>query len=161
MNALAYIAVGSNFEDPLNHVLTAFDELAKLPKSELIKKSSCYLSKPQGYVDQPNFINAVVLIKTDLTPEMLLTELQSLENKHGRKRLFPNAPRTLDLDILFIEGVEIKTSLLTIPHARMHERSFVIFPLQEINANIYIPHIGDLAKIAKALNPKSAKRITL
>ena len=161
MSARAYIAIGSNLAEPLKQVIAACDEIANLPKITLIQKSSLYVSKPLGYEDQPDFVNAVVLVKTELSPHELLSELQSLELLHERVRSFANAPRTLDLDIILFEDLEINDPQLIIPHPRMHERAFVIFPLQEINANISIPHIGDIAKIAKGLDPESAKRITL
>ncbi len=161
MGALAYIAIGSNLANPLNQVLTAFNEIAMMPKSKLLKKSSCYSSLPLGYKDQPDFINAVVLIETELSPPELLSELQMIEHLHKRERSFPNAPRTIDLDILLYGDARINSPELTIPHPRMHERAFVIFPLQEIDGNITIPLIGDIAKIAKELDPNFAKRISL
>ena len=161
MSVLAYIAIGSNLLNPLDQVITAFDEIGNMPKSALIKKSSCYSSLPSGYKDQPDFINAVVLIETELSPHELLSELQTIEHLHKRERSFPNAPRTLDLDILLFGDIRLNSPELTIPHPRMHERAFVIFHLQEIDGNITIPLIGDIAKIAKELDPKIAKRITL
>ncbi len=161
MSTLAYIAIGSNLANPLNQVLSAFHEITYLPKSKLIKKSSCYTSSPLGYKDQPDFINAVVLIETDLSPHQLLLELQMIELSHQRERSFLNAPRTLDLDILLYGDIKLNEPKLTIPHPRMHERAFVIFPLQEINENISIPLIGDITKIAKELDPKNTMRITL
>ena len=161
MSTRAYIAIGSNLAEPMKQVIAAWDEIANLPKSKLIQKSSLYVSEPLGYKDQPDFVNAVVLLETELTPHELLSELQSLEDLHERVRSFPNAPRTLDLDIILFGNLEINDSHLIVPHPRMHERAFVIFPLQEISANISIPHIGDIAKIAKGLDPESAKRITL
>lgn len=161
MSVLAYIGIGSNLLNPLNQVITAFNEIGNMPKSKLIMKSSCYSSSPLGYKDQPDFINAVVLIETELSPHELLSELQKIEQLHKRERSFPNAPRTLDLDILLFGDIRLNSPKLTIPHPRMHERAFVIFPLQEIDINITIPLIGDIAKIAKELDPKIAKRITL
>lgn len=161
MSVRAYIGIGSNLLNPLNQVITAFNEIGNMPKSKLIMKSSCYSSSPLGYKDQPDFINAVVLIETELSPHELLSELQKIEQLHKRERSFPNAPRTLDLDILLFGDIRLNSPKLTIPHPRMHERAFVIFPLQEIDINITIPLIGDIAKIAKELDPKIAKRITL
>jgi 2-amino-4-hydroxy-6-hydroxymethyldihydropteridine diphosphokinase len=161
MSVLAYIAIGSNLLNPLDQVITAFDEIGRMPRSVLIKKSSCYSSLPSGYKDQPDYINAVVLIETELSPYELLSELQTIEHLHKRERSFPNAPRTLDLDILLFGDIRLNSPELTIPHPRMHERAFVIFPLQEIDGNISIPLIGDIAKIAKELDPKIVKRITL
>ena len=161
MGTLAYIAIGSNLLNPINQVLTACNEIGMIPKTNLVKKSSCYSSPPLGYKDQPDFINAVVLIETELSPRELLTELQMIEHLHKRKRSFPNAPRTIDLDILLYGDTRLNSPELTIPHPRMHERAFVIFPLQEIDRNISIPLIGDIAKIAKELDPDIARRITL
>ena len=161
MSTKAYIAIGSNLAEPMKQVIAAWDEIANLPKSKLIQKSSLYVSEPLGYKDQPDFVNAVVLLETELTPHELLSELQSLEDLHERVRSFPNAPRTLDLDIILFGNLEINDPHLIVPHPRMHERAFVIFPLQEISANISIPHIGDIAKIVKGFDPESAKRITL
>jgi len=90
-----------------------------------------------------------------------LLELQMIESSHKRERSFPNAPRTLDLDILLYGDLRIDEPKLTIPHPRMHERAFVIFPLQEINENISVPPFGDIAKIARGLDPENTKRITL
>ena len=161
MGILAYIAVGSNLANPLNQVTTAFNEIGNMPKSKLIKKSSCYSSSPLGYKDQPDFVNAVVSIETELSPHELLLELQMIESSHKRERSFPNAPTTLDLDILLYGDLRIDEPKLTIPHPRMHERAFVIFPLQEINENISVPPFGDIAKIARGLDPENTKRITL
>ena len=161
MGILAYIAVGSNLANPLNQVTTAFNEIGNMPKSKLIKKSSCYSSSPLGYKDQPDFVNAVVSIETELSPHELLLELQMIESSHKRERSFPNAPRPLDLDILLYGDLRIDEPKLTIPHPRMHERAFVIFPLQEINENISVPPFGDIAKIARGLDPENTKRIIL
>lgn len=161
MSSIAYIAIGSNLSDPMGQVLSAIKQIESMPKSRFIKKSSYYSSSPDGYKDQPDFINAVVSIETELTPHQLLSELQKIEYLHKRERSFPNAPRTLDLDILLYGHMKLNDSILTIPHPRMHDRAFVIFPLQEIDRNITIPSKGVVAKIAKGLDPKNAKRITL
>ena len=161
MGTLASIAIGSNLLNPINQVLTACNEIGMMPKTNLVKKSSCYSSPPLGYKDQPDFINAVVLIETELSPRELLSELQMIEHLHKRERSFPNAPRTIDLDILLYGDTRLNSPELTIPHPRMHERAFVIFPLQEIDRNISIPLIGDIAKIAKEFDPDIVKRIIL
>jgi 2-amino-4-hydroxy-6-hydroxymethyldihydropteridine diphosphokinase len=85
-----------------------------------------------GHTGQPDFINAVAQLETGLRAERLLAELQELEARHGRKRSFPNAPRTLDLDVLLYGNAEIRSTTLTVPHPRMHERAFVLKPLLEI-----------------------------
>lgn len=89
MGTLAYIAIGSNLVNPINQVLTAFNEIGMMPKTNLVKKSSCYSSPPLGYKDQPDFINAVVLIETELSPRELLFELQMIEHFHKESVHFP------------------------------------------------------------------------
>jgi 2-amino-4-hydroxy-6-hydroxymethyldihydropteridine diphosphokinase len=129
---LAYVGVGSNLEDPRTQVLTALDELDRLPETRLVKKSSLYRSAPLGHAEQPDYINAVAQLDTGLPAERLLAEMQSLESRHRRARSFPNAPRTLDLDLLLFGNARIETAVLQVPHPRMHERAFVLKPLLEI-----------------------------
>jgi 2-amino-4-hydroxy-6-hydroxymethyldihydropteridine diphosphokinase len=129
---VAYVGVGSNLDDPRAHVAQAFDDLDRLPHTRVVKKSSLYRSAPVGYADQPDFVNAVAQLETGLPAERLLAELQEVEARHGRQRSFPNAPRTLDLDVLLFGDAQIKTETLCIPHPRMHERAFVLEPLLEI-----------------------------
>ena len=129
---IAYVGVGSNLDDPRAQVLNAFSELEKLPHTRVVKKSSLYRTAPIGHADQPDFINAVAQLETGLPAERLLSELQEVEQRHGRKRSFANAPRTLDLDVLLFGDARIQTPELTVPHPRMHERAFVLKPLLEI-----------------------------
>ena len=129
---IAYVGIGSNLDDPRTQVLNAFSELDRLPHTRLVKKSSLYRTAPMGHADQPDFINAVAQLETGLPAERLLTELQAVEARHGRRRSFPNAPRTLDLDILLFGNATMQSTALTLPHPRMHERAFVLKPLLEI-----------------------------
>jgi 2-amino-4-hydroxy-6-hydroxymethyldihydropteridine diphosphokinase len=128
----AYVGIGSNLNDPRAQVLQAFTELDGLPRTRVVKKSSLYRTAPMGHAAQPDFINAVAQLETGLPAEHLLAELQGLEARHGRERSFPNAPRTLDLDVLLFGNAEIRSKALTVPHPRMHERAFVLKPLLEI-----------------------------
>jgi 2-amino-4-hydroxy-6-hydroxymethyldihydropteridine diphosphokinase len=129
---IAYVGIGSNLDDPRAHVLSAFGDLDRLPHTRVARKSSLYRTAPLGHADQPDFINAVAQLETGLPAERLLAELQDVEQRHGRQRSFPNAPRTLDLDILLFGDARMKTEALTVPHPRMHERAFVLKPLLEI-----------------------------
>jgi 2-amino-4-hydroxy-6-hydroxymethyldihydropteridine diphosphokinase len=129
---IAYVGIGSNLDEPRRQVLEAFTELDRLPHTRLVKKSSLYRSAPMGHAAQPDFINAVAQLETGLPAERLLAELQALEARHGRERSFPNAPRTLDLDVLLYGNAQIDSPALTVPHPRMHERAFVLKPLLEI-----------------------------
>ena len=101
-----------------------------------------YRTVPVGYDNQPDFINAVAEIETDLNPLALLHTLLEIEAQHGRERPFPNAPRVLDLDVLLYEGVATSSPALTLPHPRMHTRGFVMLPLAEIAPKISIGNHG-------------------
>jgi len=133
---IAYVGIGSNLDDPRSHVLKAFEELERLPHTRLVRKSSLYRSAPVGHAAQPDFVNAVARLETGLPAERLLAELQEIEARHGRRRSFPNAPRTLDLDILLYGDLMLRTPDLEIPHPRMHQRSFVLKPLLEISPEL-------------------------
>lgn len=136
---VAYVGLGSNLADPARQVETALQELDGLPHTRLVKRSSLYRTKPVGYADQPDFINAVAQLETGLPAERLLDELQALEARHGRERSFPNAPRTLDLDLLLFGKLVLRTDRLTVPHPRMKERAFVLDPLREIAPDLELP----------------------
>lgn len=135
---LAYIGIGSNLDDPRTQVLEAFEDLDKLPHTRVVSRSSLYRTAPVGHATQPDFINAVARLETGLPAERLLAELQEIEAHHGRKRSFPNAPRTLDLDVLLYGELSLDLPELKIPHPRMHERAFVLRPLLEIAPELQI-----------------------
>jgi 2-amino-4-hydroxy-6-hydroxymethyldihydropteridine diphosphokinase len=139
---IAYVGIGSNLEDPVRQVREALRELDRLPHTRVVKQSSLYRSAPVGHAAQPDFINAVAQLETGLPAERLLAELQGIEAHHGRQRSFPNAPRTLDLDLLLYGRTELSSPELTVPHPRMHERAFVLKPLLEIAPDIAIPQRG-------------------
>jgi 2-amino-4-hydroxy-6-hydroxymethyldihydropteridine diphosphokinase len=132
----AYVGIGSNLDDPRTHVLQAFTQLDELPHTRVVKKSSLYRSAPVGYAAQADFVNAVAQLETGLPAERLLGELQEIEARHGRKRSFPNAPRTLDLDLLLYGEAALSLPQLEIPHPRLHERAFVLRPLLEISPEL-------------------------
>ncbi|MFZ2301162.1 MAG: 2-amino-4-hydroxy-6-hydroxymethyldihydropteridine diphosphokinase [Gallionella sp.] len=138
----AFIGLGSNLEYPRSQLQRAFAELDGLPETRLIARSSLYRSAPMGYLDQPEFANAVAKIETALTPQSLLQGLLEIEHRHGRERTFRNAPRTLDLDILLYGDMQLHEHGLTIPHPQMHLRPFVLQPLLEIAPDTNIPGIG-------------------
>ena len=138
----AFIALGSNLQDPQAQVKRALKTIANTTNIKLIKASSLYRTVPVGYDNQPDFINAVAEIETDLNPLALLDRLLEIETQHGRERPFPNAPRVLDLDVLLYEGVATSSPALTLPHPRMHTRGFVMLPLAEIAPKISIGNHG-------------------
>lgn len=130
---IAYIALGSNMENPIRQVNTAFGELDAMPEITLLQHSSLYQTKPVGYAEQPDFINAVAKLETTLEPMALLTNLLEIEAQHHRVRGEErNGPRTLDLDILLYGDLSLNLPNLTIPHPCLTERAFVLVPLAEI-----------------------------
>lgn len=128
----AYIALGSNLDNPREQVLHAMNAIHAIEHCEVVKRSSLYITKPVGYLDQPDFINAVVEVKTTLKPLALLHALQKIEQAQGRVREFKNGPRTIDLDLILFDDVVMNTDELILPHPRMHEREFVLEPLREL-----------------------------
>ncbi|MDO8990369.1 MAG: 2-amino-4-hydroxy-6-hydroxymethyldihydropteridine diphosphokinase [Sideroxyarcus sp.] len=147
---VAFVGLGSNLADPVAQVSGALDALGKLPQTRVARRSSLYRSAPVGYLDQPDFINAVAQLETELTPRALLDALLALEQECGRTREFCNAPRTLDLDVLLYDDLIHHEHGLTIPHTQMHLRAFVLQPLLEIAPECVIPGVGPAADAAKA-----------
>ena len=135
----AYIGLGSNLDNPKEHVKQALEDLKKLPQSRLLLASKLYLSKPVGPQDQDDFINAVVLLVTELEPLALLDQLQAIEQRHQRVRERHWGPRTLDLDLLLFGDQCIETSRLTVPHAELANRDFVVGPLFELCPELILP----------------------
>jgi len=138
----AFVGIGSNQGDARGHVLKAFDELARLPDTRLAGRSSLYRSAPLDAPGQPDYVNAVAALDTELSAAQLLAALQDLERSHGRERPYPNAPRTLDLDLLLYGDLCLSSAMLTLPHPRMHERAFVLAPLLELDARLEVPGRG-------------------
>lgn len=145
MNVIATIGLGANLNDPAAQVEYALAELDRLPATRLLARSSLYASAPVGYIDQPDFINAVARVETELAPRALLAALLDIEHHHGRERSFRNAPRTLDLDLLLYGDAHFREEGLTLPHPRMTERGFVLLPLLEIAPDATIPGYGRAA----------------
>ena len=148
---VAYVGLGSNQQDPRAQIERAFCELDALPHTRVVKRSSLHRTKPVGYADQPDFLNAVAQLETGLPAARLLDELHAIEDRHGRERPFPNAPRTLDLDLLLYGEVQVDSEAIKIPHPRMHERTFVLEPLAEIAPAAVIPGHGPVADLLKRL----------
>ena len=139
MTVRAAIALGSNLDDPEAHVARGFDDIAALPRTKLIARSSLYRTKPEGYADQPDFVNACALVETSLAPRALLDGLLAIERAHGRKRGIRNGPRTLDLDIVLYGDRVIDEPELTVPHPHAQEREFVLKPLREVWPDAVFP----------------------
>ena len=156
---IAYVGIGSNLGEPETQVRKAIDELDRMPHTRLVKKSSLYRSAPVGHAEQPDFVNAVAQLETGLPAERLLAELQEIEARHGRRRSFANAPRTLDLDLLLFGNANLRSPDLTIPHPRMHERAFVLKPLTEISPTVAIPGLGSAKALLDSCKDQETERI--
>ena len=160
----AFIAIGSNLAGNLDgaasQVIRAFQAIDKLPQTRLVKQSSLYQSAAVGYLNQPDFINAVVEISTQLSPETLLEKLLNIEHEAGRERHFANAPRVLDCDLLLFDNLIINTKNLTLPHPRMFERGFVLLPLAEIAPDLTLPNHSNVVKLALTFQNQGIKKLT-
>jgi len=162
---IAFIGLGSNLEDPLSQLQRALSDLDNLPDTRLAAQSSLYRSAPIGYPgqtdlpSQPDFVNAVAKIETTLPPQALLQALLHIEHLHGRERTYRNAPRTLDLDVLLYDDVQLHEHGLTIPHPQMHLRAFVLQPLLEIAPEVSIPGVGPAQQLLQACQDQVLERL--
>jgi 2-amino-4-hydroxy-6-hydroxymethyldihydropteridine diphosphokinase len=145
----AYVGLGSNLENPLAQVRRAIAELAEIADTRVVATSHLYRSKPLGPADQPDYVNAVAGLLTQLAPGALLDAMQAIERRHGRDRSVAKwGPRTLDLDLLLYSGCELRDEALVLPHPHMHERAFVLVPLAEIAPAAVVPGHGRVQALA-------------
>jgi len=157
----AYIALGSNLNDPVAQVSQAIHHLMTVLKTRVLLQSSLYRSTPIGPPDQPDFINGVVGALTLLTPAELLAELQSIEQRMGRVSPAQRwGARIIDLDILIYGELRSDTPSLQLPHPEMHKRNFVMVPLAEIAPTVTIPDYGKVADIATRLGMQGLTRLS-
>lgn len=140
----AYIGLGSNLAEPVSQLNTARLAISSLKHVKELAFSSLYSSPPMGPQDQPDYINAVMAIETDLTAIDLLRCLQTIENSHGRVRIQRWGARTLDLDLLLYGNEQINIPDLIVPHIGIKERAFVLYPLQEIAPDLTLPTLGHI-----------------
>ena len=144
VGATAHIGLGANLGDAQATLRAALQALVALPGSRLLAVSSVYRSAPVDAAG-PDFFNAVAALHTRLAPLALLDALQAIERQFGRQRPYPNAPRTLDLDLLLLGDLVLQTPRLTLPHPRLHQRAFVLQPLLELAPGLAAPGLGPLA----------------
>lgn len=139
--AIVYLGLGANLNQPVQQLDNAVAALTQLVSSEHIAVSSFYSSKPMGPQDQPDYVNAVAKINTDLSPLALLDKTQAIELACGRVRKDERwGPRTLDIDILLYDSLELESERLTVPHYGLHLREFVLYPLYEIAPDLQLPN---------------------
>jgi 2-amino-4-hydroxy-6-hydroxymethyldihydropteridine diphosphokinase len=154
----AFIGLGANLGSTLATLEAAVAALARLPQTELQRCSAWYRSAPVD-ASGPDFVNAVVQLETRLAPHELLAHLHVIEREHGRERLFRNAPRTLDLDLLLYGDTSITTPTLTVPHPRLHQRAFVLLPLAELWPQGVVPGRGAIAALLAGVADQAIERL--
>lgn len=154
----AFVGLGANLGEPETQVRRAVAALGDIPNTRLLAASSLYKSAPVGVGEQPDFVNAVASVETELGARALLDELLAIEARFGRQREFPGAPRTLDLDLLLFGDRIIAEPGLVVPHPRMHERAFVLAPLVEIAPDAVVPGRGRAAQLLAACKDQRIER---
>ncbi len=154
-----FIGLGSNLENTQKNIIDAIDIIKVIESINLISCSSLYATPPVGFINQPDFINAVIQITTTISYMELLAKLLDIEKEFGRIRKNKNGPRTLDLDLLLYNDLILKNKKLTVPHPRMHERLFVLIPLIEIAPTLLIPNHGSIKSLITSLPKQNIRRI--
>ena len=157
----AFLALGSNLGESEALLADAVQAIAAMPSTVLTAKSSLYRSPAWGAATpQPDYLNAVVSVRTSLTPEALHQHTAAIERAHGRTRAGEkNAARTLDIDVLLYGDVVIDTDSLTVPHPRMHQRDFVLLPLLEIAPEVRVGAHGSARHLIDLLPHSAIKRL--
>ncbi|MCM7468947.1 2-amino-4-hydroxy-6-hydroxymethyldihydropteridine diphosphokinase [Enterobacter bugandensis] len=156
---LAYIAIGSNLASPLEQVNAAVQALGEIPQSRIVAVSSFYRTPPLGPQDQPDYLNAAVVLETTLDAETLLDNTQRIELQQGRVRKAERwGPRTLDLDIMLFGDEVINTERLTVPHYDMKNRGFMLWPLFEVAPDLIFPDDIPLKSILDSLEAEKPAR---
>jgi 2-amino-4-hydroxy-6-hydroxymethyldihydropteridine diphosphokinase len=156
----AFIAFGGNVGDVRHTFNEAIAMLCDGQHVNLVARSSDYRTPPWGRTDQPDFINAVIAVRTTLSPQELLGRAQEIEYRLGRARVFGDrwGPRTLDIDIIDYDGILLDDPILTLPHPRLFERAFVLVPLAEIAPDAMIGG-RSLAEALKGLDPAGIEKL--
>lgn len=157
MDHIVYLALGSNIGNRLANLKNAVSNLT--PQMAVKKKSPVYETPPWGDTEQPKFLNMAVKVETYLDPENLLAHLKRLETALGRTPSHQNGPRLIDIDILFYDDIAFSTPSIVIPHPRLHERGFVLVPLNDITPDHIHPEFRKTVKEMMLMT--SRKDITL
>lgn len=155
----AFVALGANLGDAAATVRAAFDALDALPHTRLVARSPLYATAPVGVRGQPDYINAVAALDTQLAAAPLLRALLDIEARQGRTRDYHHAPRTLDLDLLLYADEHLSEPGLEVPHPRMHERAFVLVPLADIAPELDIPGHGRVRDLLPRVADQAIARL--
>ncbi|MEO5596203.1 MAG: 2-amino-4-hydroxy-6-hydroxymethyldihydropteridine diphosphokinase [Lysobacteraceae bacterium] len=152
--------MGGNLGDMSATLESAFAALTQLPNSRLLRRSSLYRTPAWGPIAQPDFLNAVALIETELVPDALLAHLLGIERSHGRERGDARwGPRTLDLDLLVHGDHVVDHDGLKLPHPHLHERAFVLVPAAEVAPDTLVPGRGRIDALLAALDCSGIERV--
>jgi 2-amino-4-hydroxy-6-hydroxymethyldihydropteridine diphosphokinase len=156
----AYVALGSNLSDPRRQVEAAFEALASLPDAQLVARSGLWRSRPLGPQDQPDFVNAVAGLVTTSGPREFLESLQSIERRLGKTGPAVRwGPRSIDLDLLAFGEERTAEAGLTLPHPGLHQRNFVLYPLAEIAAELWVPGLARVCRLRERVSPAGIERL--
>jgi 2-amino-4-hydroxy-6-hydroxymethyldihydropteridine diphosphokinase len=155
--SLAWVGLGANLGDAETTLRDALAQLAAAPGIDDVVASPFYRSAPVD-AQGPVFVNAVARLRSALAPIALLDLLQDIEQRHGRERPYRNAPRTLDMDLLLVEGVLMDTPRLTLPHPRLHQRAFVLRPLQDLDPELLLAQ-GSFETLLTACADQAIERV--
>ncbi|MEY4207843.1 MAG: 2-amino-4-hydroxy-6-hydroxymethyldihydropteridine diphosphokinase [Pseudomonadota bacterium] len=158
MTSTAYVGVGANLGDAQQTVRAAIEAMTILAHTRVAARSSLFISAPID-AGGNDFVNAVAQLETDLTAQSLLDNLQRIELAFGRERPFRNAPRTLDLDLLIYDQLQMSSDTLQLPHPRMSDRAFVLLPLLELAPEIHIPGKGAARDYLPAVSGQTIERL--
>ena len=148
----AVISLGSNIGDEFSYLQSAVNEINSLGDSEILICSSVYKTKPVGFEDQDDFLNAVIILETEFSAEELLLKLLLIELNLGRERTIKWGPRTIDLDLIDYEKLVLNSDKLTLPHPRAYERCFVLKPWNEIDDSAEITGRGKVNQILENMD---------
>jgi 2-amino-4-hydroxy-6-hydroxymethyldihydropteridine diphosphokinase len=148
----AYIGLGANVGSPEASIHRAVELLDQTPETLVVALSELRWTDPVGYVDQPRFLNGAVAVETTLSAQALLDRLLEIEQELGRRRTTPNGPRTIDLDLLLYDQVELALPGLELPHPRLHLRCFALQPLAELDPELIVPGRGSVALLIRRLH---------
>lgn len=157
---LCYLGLGANLQNPVQQLQSAVKALQASPDLRVLRCSSLYGSKPMGPQDQPDYVNAVVQLETSLQPLQLLALTQNIENQAGRKRKQHWGPRTLDIDILLIDQLQLSLPELTVPHPGLQAREFVLYPLAEIAPDLVLPDGTQIKQACQRVTLNGLHKIT-
>ena len=156
----AYVALGSNLDDPRHQVERALEDLCTLPATHCVLRSSLYRSSPFGPVEQPDFVNAVAGLLTGLEPAEMLDALKGLESRLGRARPVVRwGPRRIDLDLLVHGATRIDEPQIKVPHPGIAERAFVLTPLAELAPDLDVPGVGRVRTLAARMGEAGMSRM--